>query len=86
MARQVKNLTSIHEDAGYIPDLTKWVKEPALSHAAAVEVTDAAWIQPCCGCGCGVGWQLQLQFFFFNIYFILFFIAFYYSVTCIVVQ
>ena len=40
VAQQVKNPTSIHEDAGSFPGLTHWVKEPALSQAA-VQVTDA---------------------------------------------
>ena len=30
VARQVKNLTSIHENAGLIPGLAQWVKGPLL--------------------------------------------------------
>ena len=56
VAQRVKNITDIHEDVGFIPGFTQWIKDLALLWAAVL-VADVAWIWCCCGCA--IGWQFD---------------------------
>ena len=58
MSQQVKNLTSIHEDADLIPGLAQRIKDLAWMAVAVVQVADLAQIWHCYSCG--VGQKLQL--------------------------
>ena len=55
MAQQVKNWTSIHEDVGYVPGLTQWVKDLAqlwlwCRLAATAQIHLLAWEPPYAVC------------------------------------
>ena len=59
MAWGLRTQHCLCEDAGLIPGLAQWVKDPGLLPAAA-QVKEEARFPP--GCGCGVDLRLQLLF------------------------
>ena len=68
VAQQIKNPISIYEDAGLIPGLIQWVKDPVLLHAMA-QVVDAAQIWHCSGWSTNAGfeeWELHECIFKFS--------------------
>ena len=57
MVQQVKNCTSVLEDAGSIPGLAQWVKD---WHCCELWCRLQTWLGSGVTVSCGVGWQLQL--------------------------